>query len=1168
MSTPSAQGGGGGRPENVGILAADVYFPSTFVAQEDLETANGVPAGKYTIGLGQEAMAFTGDREDINSVCLTVVAQLLEKYDIPKDRVGRIEVGTETLIDKSKSTKTVLMSLFEGSGNDDIEGVTSINACYGGTAALLNAVAWVESSGWDGRYAIVVAADIAVYAEGPARPTGGCGAVAVLVGPDAPLVVNMKTRASHACDVWDFFKPDMDSEYPRVNGQLSQTCYLRALDSCYNRLAAKKTAAAAATADKVTEGAGGGGHKKPFVLSDVEHVLCHSPYNKLVQKSFARMAFSDARRLKREGKPLAEGQAEALGKWLDAPAEETYDDRDLEKALKSIAGVSSEAYRLMVEPGCRLSKQIGNTYTASVFANIVCLVCARGAALEGETALVFSYGSGAVATMYELHFRDTSIQAFTVARMAEAVDLEARLADRERLPPAELDAALAARSDAHSLGREGFVPGFPLDRLFAGVFYLEEIGPDRVRAYGRRPKDAPRSRGGALAPSIVSKTAGEGDGVDKAEEAATTATTVSVTEASNNGEDEDAEEAGAAAEAPSSDSSLANGAAAEKVGAAAATAAEVAEAAGSGKAAAIAATATAAAATAPPLSSSAGPGARTGATLPRVVVTGVACGLPGQEEVFEQDNLTRLLGGQGCVKRLSAGSTAALVEKNVVQLKRQPGGQPPLRIPIAKASQTIKIAATLGSLDMALYGVSPSIAATMDKAVKVAVVAGLEALKDAGIVSGEGEGGWMLPGHMRDTTGVMYASSFPALDAAIGEVMRFLRSRCITRAKKGQLVAALRERLSSVSPDGKVSPEDENALKGLEKAMLTKSTVDLRSLASAGEAEEEPIHYEFDRKFLFRVLVLGNAQLAQMVGARGPNMQTNAACAGSTLAVAMAQDMIQIGRCERMVVIAGDDASGEALLPWIGNGFRALGAASVAADPADAALPFDVRRNGMMLGAGGIGMVLETEGAAARRHCEAVGIRASVPPPANGGAGVSGSGTMKARLLETQISNSAYHGASMDKHHIALELERFLGAILRNWGISRDAIAEDGVYFSHETCTHATPTASCAFNEVSALRQCFGEELLSKLVIINTKGFTGHPMGVSFEDVAAVEALHRGVIPPTANSPIVDPALGRLRLSTGGAYKAKYAMRFAAGFGSQVAFALYASVDAVPSPVA
>lgn len=47
--------------------------------------------------------------------------------------------------------------------------------------------------------------------------------------------------------------------------------------------------------------------------------------------------------------------------------------------------------------------------------------------------------------------------------------------------------------------------------------------------------------------------------------------------------------------------------------------------------------------------------------------------------------------------------------------------------------------------------------------------------------------------------------------------MRFLRSRCITRAKKGQLIAALRKRLEAVSPTGKVSSEDEDALQGLEK---------------------------------------------------------------------------------------------------------------------------------------------------------------------------------------------------------------------------------------------------------------------------------------------------------------------------------------------------------------
>jgi 3-hydroxy-3-methylglutaryl CoA synthase len=71
------------------------------------------------------------------------------------------EVGTETLVDKSKAVKTHLMPLF--GNNTNMEGVDNINACYGGTAALLNSSAWMESSSWDGRYALVVCGDIAVY---------------------------------------------------------------------------------------------------------------------------------------------------------------------------------------------------------------------------------------------------------------------------------------------------------------------------------------------------------------------------------------------------------------------------------------------------------------------------------------------------------------------------------------------------------------------------------------------------------------------------------------------------------------------------------------------------------------------------------------------------------------------------------------------------------------------------------------------------------------------------------------------------------------------------------------------------------------------------------------------------------------------------------------------
>ena len=65
--------------KNVGILAMEVYTPSTFVKQEDLEEHAGVAKGRYTIGLGQDGLAVCGDAEDVNSLCLTVVHSLLEK---------------------------------------------------------------------------------------------------------------------------------------------------------------------------------------------------------------------------------------------------------------------------------------------------------------------------------------------------------------------------------------------------------------------------------------------------------------------------------------------------------------------------------------------------------------------------------------------------------------------------------------------------------------------------------------------------------------------------------------------------------------------------------------------------------------------------------------------------------------------------------------------------------------------------------------------------------------------------------------------------------------------------------------------------------------------------------------------------------------------------------
>ena len=257
------------------------------------------------------------------------------------------------------------------------------------------------------------------------------------------------------------------------------------------------------------------------------------------------------------------------------------------------------------------------------------------------------------------------------------------------------------------------------------------------------------------------------------------------------------------------------------------------------------------------------------------VITGTAAGLPGLDHpVFGPDNMNRLIRGDSCIQSVSGSVKMAMLEKNVVQVKKSPDGIQ--RIPVDSEEKVVKLAAQLGNFDLsASYGVPPGLAETMDVAAQVAVAAGMEALKSAGLVSGKSNDPkeWLLPERFRDSTGVVYASSFPAMDAAVGEVMRFLQSKTVGAAPTMRLISALRGRLVRASPDRELSDDDEAAF--------------ARLLTRAGEiagrySPDNVSEYEFDRKFLFRVLVLGNAQLAQLAGCRGPNTQTNAACAGTT----------------------------------------------------------------------------------------------------------------------------------------------------------------------------------------------------------------------------------------------------------------------------------------------
>ncbi|CAH0551477.1 unnamed protein product [Brassicogethes aeneus] len=452
-------------PENVGILALELIFPSQYVDQTELEAYDGASAGKYTIGLGQQKMGFCNDREDINSLCLTVVKKLMEKHNIKPEEIGRLEVGTETIIDKSKSVKTVLMQLFEPHGVTDIEGIDTTNACYGGTAALFNAISWVESSAYNRRYALVVAGDIAVYAKGSARPTGGAGAIAILVGPNAPLVFDRGVRGTYVKHAYDFYKPDLTSEYPTVDGKLSIQCYLSALDNCYQlycKNVAKKT-------------------NTNIDLSYFDAVLFHSPYCKLVQKSLARLALNDFIMLSKDKRAVKYPNFESFN---DIKLEDTYFDRDVEKAFLAY---SKDIFAKKTDPSLLMASQVGNMYTPSLYGGLVSLIVSKTAEeLAGNKIGLFSYGSGLASSLFSISVTKDSAQKSALDKLVSNLShIKPLLEQRHKVSPEKFEATLEVRKEnCHKVPLE---PSGSIETFFPGTYYLTKIDDLHRRFYNRIP---------------------------------------------------------------------------------------------------------------------------------------------------------------------------------------------------------------------------------------------------------------------------------------------------------------------------------------------------------------------------------------------------------------------------------------------------------------------------------------------------------------------------------------------------------------------------------------------------------------------------------------------------------------------------------------------------------
>ena len=507
---------------------------------------------------------------------------------------------------------------------------------------------------------------------------------------------------------------------------------------------------------------------------------------------------------------------------------------------------------------------------------------------------------------------------------------------------------------------------------------------------------------------------------------------------------------------------------------------------------------------------------RSDVPLGSVVISGAGLGLPGTRKRFmDPDNALRILRGEQFIELLPESAREAMVSKRITRLMKTEDGSGSFET-IEDTADVIKLAGQAGPFDLSEeFGVPEKLVEALDLASQIAMAAGLDALHEAGIplvqtFKKTSKGTYLpdrfiLPEALRDETGVIFASAFPGLDRFASELKRYHRWE-----GKLQQLAALEDLREYASDD----------------AMLRE--IDRRIHALRDEMKREP--YTFDRRFLFRVLSMGHSQFAEFIGARGPNTQVNAACASTAQAVALAEDWIRAGRCRRVLVLGGDATTSENMVEWMAAGFLSAGAAATDERVQDAALPFDRRRHGMLTGIGSVALLVESEDAVRERGMRGI-----------------------AEVLATETANSAFHGTRLDVEHITLVMERLLSSAERRFGINRYGIAAQTVFMSHETFTPARGGSAAA--EVTALRRCFGPAA-DEVVVCNTKGLTGHTMGAGVEDVVAVKALEHGLLPPVPNFKEPDPELGALNLSRGGRYGVQYALRLAAGFGSQISMTL------------
>lgn len=240
-------------------------------------------------------------------------------------------------------------------------------------------------------------------------------------------------------------------------------------------------------------------------------------------------------------------------------------------------------------------------------------------------------------------------------------------------------------------------------------------------------------------------------------------------------------------------------------------------------------------------------------------------------------------------------------------------------------------------------------------------------------------------------------------------------------------------------------------------------------------------------------LSMGNAAAAAvsvLVNARGGAHATVNACSSGTQALAMAVDLIRRGTVD-VVVAGGAEAP---LHPMILSSFAAMRALSQRVhDPAAACRPYDVARDGMVLGEGAGILVLESE-----RHARERGAR------------------IYAEVAGVGISSDAYHLVQPEPNGTGTAM-----AI-------RASLADAGLTPADVTHLNANGVATAAGDmaEARGIREVFGDASQGPAVSAN-KSMTGHSLGAAgaIESITTILALHHGMVPPTRNFTRLDHGL-------------------------------------------